>query len=1424
MTKQNQKAENQADKKNQKVEPPAAATDFAGKVTDLTQLPGDLLAAGSSSIENQATHLANKRLQTVQRQAIAAQIGRVQGNQHLQRIVGSYWASSRPIAARQSHPAESTTEEVLGESFAGGRPLSMAGAGSPGNNSPKSTANPGRRSQGGSPLLTPQITQGAAPMIARWPIMGPISSGSSSSPEPSPGGTAEAYVKKHGKGIIQELHIFMSKTNIPLDVPHVSWHGSGNAGFNGQFCLQFFMKRDDPWEFIVSTTAGADTSYNIDYLIDKARDRSTIPDRALDWNFGVVLELANLYLRLLTASLGRVVPRWVLVWNQNMLAEERRLKTEGKQERPDPYKRLPPYETVRSSHPIDQYVIRALGDHLAVDFAAYRKANPAEACEHDIGESKLRSVMLQIQPKQLNWVRVIQPDKATAEEVANELYGSETMAYLIIAAPPLFGFQMGPDEWPKLKQGYREQIKSLYSGPFHSGTDAPLIKGPEGQLAGPFGEEAALNQAADVKPKADVNREAVIERMRLIVGEFAWLKDLVKKWSLDGQLEPARQKVDERSKVVAADKGPDTAMSWAGQTEVQLEVLGMVRNAVIIATNVEKQFAGFPATAFIINKLVWDYVDAAACSDLAATAKAKLAHAEMRSKIFPADVMDAVLEQLRPVIHQAMIEKTGKSGVSDTKGSYAPARYGAYKLAEREAQLRKTLARVREVLLTEPDKAKAELDQVLKELSDLATEVTFVSNMDNCEAAWQALQENLTKVGEIRAAANSLWGDVDANDLLREDQRAVTRMHEQWKAIYLRWKAAATPDEKQKIEDELHEKAKSKEWTELFAQIGRHIEDQQTWNAYVTFGIMVGIAIVTGGLGAYVEAFAGAAWGAAAGFGVATVVEATAFTAMSTALITTDPTLAGFVDEMGKSVLMFGGLKAIGKIYTAAVGEVAAASTMGKLGGITTQFVAINGVALYEADKAKREKTGGKEGLTEKEVMDISLGNLAFIAAVALGGRMAQPFLAKVTLRGQIYGELVNVRRARAAAGRLAKKLEASKGKGVSRAELERLLELNNKALEKEAQFLENLQARLELAEAGKESGLNLKDIAEIKRMMGEHEANRIELLRQEIAMSLETQTPNSFLCSEGMLPRIIDYYTNVEKVPVRQVGEPDALTGARTIEVSPKDQTPFRITERVSKPVTTDTKGAQGGKPRIDKPVEGLYEGVDPQHKIADWEFKDSRPEPDPEYPGFIRVLTQVSGPSKDGKGVETGWMERSYNPATKTLLMKNAFLEELANKIEHPGTTMLGPGKGTPLVTYLTMRQMKILGVDYAAPVTVKMTTIQNVKAVIELAHLMKQGMTADEAIVKTHSYQYGSTSIIQSGMTIVKARVGGDIAPKRLGHLLEWFESANGQRPVDQKVVDKHEALLKDVGKGQVSRDDPVLWNYDIIIDVKPFSGGP
>ena len=90
MAKKNQTTEAQPNKKSRpKVETPTLADqtpEFAG---DFELIGGLTAAAGNGdSVENQmAARLSDPRIPLVQRQALAGQIGQLQGNRHLQRLV-----------------------------------------------------------------------------------------------------------------------------------------------------------------------------------------------------------------------------------------------------------------------------------------------------------------------------------------------------------------------------------------------------------------------------------------------------------------------------------------------------------------------------------------------------------------------------------------------------------------------------------------------------------------------------------------------------------------------------------------------------------------------------------------------------------------------------------------------------------------------------------------------------------------------------------------------------------------------------------------------------------------------------------------------------------------------------------------------------------------------------------------------------------------------------------------------------------------------------------------------------------------------------------------------------------------------------------------------------------------------------------------
>lgn len=90
MSKRNRAAKAQPDKKVQPRSKQTVVEARADDLAGLTQLPGGLIAtAAVGTLQAQAAWLGDARFQTIQRQILAVHIGRVQGNQHLQRVVAS---------------------------------------------------------------------------------------------------------------------------------------------------------------------------------------------------------------------------------------------------------------------------------------------------------------------------------------------------------------------------------------------------------------------------------------------------------------------------------------------------------------------------------------------------------------------------------------------------------------------------------------------------------------------------------------------------------------------------------------------------------------------------------------------------------------------------------------------------------------------------------------------------------------------------------------------------------------------------------------------------------------------------------------------------------------------------------------------------------------------------------------------------------------------------------------------------------------------------------------------------------------------------------------------------------------------------------------------------------------------------------------
>jgi hypothetical protein len=87
MSSEHQTAKGPQDKPSQQKNRPEVVTEPMPEQFAAGALPGGLMAAGDSSVAGQAARLRDVRFALVQRQAMAAQIGRVAGNHYLQRVI-----------------------------------------------------------------------------------------------------------------------------------------------------------------------------------------------------------------------------------------------------------------------------------------------------------------------------------------------------------------------------------------------------------------------------------------------------------------------------------------------------------------------------------------------------------------------------------------------------------------------------------------------------------------------------------------------------------------------------------------------------------------------------------------------------------------------------------------------------------------------------------------------------------------------------------------------------------------------------------------------------------------------------------------------------------------------------------------------------------------------------------------------------------------------------------------------------------------------------------------------------------------------------------------------------------------------------------------------------------------------------------------
>lgn len=266
-----------------------------------------------------------------------------------------------------------------------------------------------------------------------------------------------------------------------------------------------------------------------------------------------------------------------------------------------------------------------------------------------------------------------------------------------------------------------------------------------------------------------------------------------------------------------------------------------------------------------------------------------------------------------------------------------------------------------------------------------------------------------------------------------------------------------------------------------------------------------------------------------------------------------------------------------------------------------------------------------------------------------------------------------------------------------------------------------------------------------------------------------------------------IDAPPTTHKSPSGELSEHESRTGAGHSE-------------------SASARGAAAEKTRVVDPVAGHYEGIDPAGIPHGWTLESNRVSIS--KAGVISVETRF----RDNAG-RPGAFKRSYDPVKKLLIMEEAFLHpESPTWVTHDGQMMTS--KGTPTQSYWTTRQMREMGIKSGEVEHVKMSTIQNVKTILQIARAKREGLALDAAFLNTTaSVTYADTPMTQAGTRIrpgtVKKTQG---SPIRVGTLMDYYEMDPAYR---EARMSSHSRLLDVFG---FSRNDEVEYNFSIEFDVE------
>src|SRR5262249_28329813 len=158
--------------------------------------------------------------------------------------------------------------------------------------------------------------------------------------------------------------------------------------------------------------------------------------------------------------------------------------------------------------------------------------------------------------------------------------------------------------------------------------------------------------------------------------------------------------------------------------------------------------------------------------------------------------------------------------------------------------------------------------------------------IDACDEAWRNLKGGKSTMGWIRGLAPGEHG----NEKLATLQDEADRFDQAWSKILADWRAGKRDEASKALEDKHNQAA----WESFFDRVSSEIRDRAELDQLMTFAAMIGITVLSGGLGEIVGVAVG---GGVLGFTIGLATEVTVFTALSYAVVEKEHTLGGFWAE-----------------------------------------------------------------------------------------------------------------------------------------------------------------------------------------------------------------------------------------------------------------------------------------------------------------------------------------------------------------------------------------------------------------------------------------------------------------------------------------------------------------------------------------------